>query len=72
MFVLPCLAPTLNIMLLDLTHVVAGGGAQLLLWMDGILLCEWATASYPLLCSVNYGFLQIYAQEWDCWIIWYL
>ena len=18
----------------------------------------------------NYGFLQIYAQEWDCWIIW--
>ena len=18
----------------------------------------------------NYGFLQVYAQEWDCWIIW--
>ena len=20
---------------------------------------------------LNYGFLQIYVQEWDCWIIWY-
>ena len=23
-------------------------------------------------CSFsNYGFLQINAQEWDCWVIWY-
>ena len=20
--------------------------------------------------SLNYGFLRIYAQEWDCWVIW--
>ena len=20
--------------------------------------------------SLNYSFLQMYAQEWDCWIIW--
>ena len=25
---------------------------------------------WGIVIILNYGFLQIYAQEWDCWIIW--
>ena len=46
-------------------------------WTFRLLLClgcckyccnkHWGTC-----ILLNYGFLQIYAQEWDCWIIWHL
>ena len=36
-----------------------------------ILECEvkWALVSITtMLLEVNYSFVQMYAQEWDCWI----
>ena len=23
------------------------------------------------MCFLNFGFLRVYAQEWDCWVIWW-
>ena len=31
-----------------------------------------AAMNIELQVSLNYSFVWIYAQEWDCWIIWQL
>ena len=28
------------------------------------------SAAMNIVVLLNYGFLKVYGQEWDCWVIW--
>ena len=40
------------------------GGFHALAVVNSVAM-NWGTSIF-----LNYGFLWLYAQEWDCWIIW--
>ena len=44
-------------------------------WTFKLLLCpgcckQCCNEYWGTCVLLNYGFLWIYAQEWDCWVIW--